>query len=749
MNRYLPIFFVAFSIFFTQLSAQQQTTAKLSPHTRQLLLQLERSGTQAGYVPGYVYKKDNAGRLYLSALIKTLPSFDPVLLRTFGVKTGTIAGSVLTAQIPVDVLKEVTKLPGISYIQLDEPIAPFMDSARKVARVDSVHGGYAPLPMPYTGKGVIVGILDAGFDYNHPSLFDTSGNRYRVVKVWEQKSIGIPPSGYAYGNELPDTTAFKITGTDKATFSHGAHVAGIAAGSGMGSPSKEFMGMAFESDLVLVGITPDSTQWLETGVSDIIDGMSYVYNYATSKGKPAVVNLSWGTTLGPHDGTSLFSEACDNLTGIGKLFVCSAGNNGSDNVHLKKTFTTTDTMVKTIVNFASSMNRTWVDIWGDTSEQFCISLSLYNGTTPVAATPVVCLDNNTHHFELIGSDGDTCFIDVTTVDSDFNFKPRIFFKLYSKTANTIMLSAKGNAGTINMWNGFVANGHGYYGPFSVGLPGTTAGDQNMTTGDVADTKSAVAVGSFASKVTFTNIGALTVSYSSYVLRGRRAPYSSKGPTADGRIKPDITGPGLMIASASNVFDTSYSLTGSNWDHVVCASHSASDGKDHYYAMMTGTSMSSPAVAGIVALMLQANPGLNPVQVQDIIATTAYTDMYTGTIPATGNNSWGHGKINAFAAVNKALTTTGIHSSSTINPLDCLLFPNPNEGTFELKYSSRKSDLLKVEIFDITGKMVRHEIWPVDPGANRVTLECRQFDKGIYFTRVSSAEGSVTIKTIVQ
>src|SRR6185437_5036148 len=115
------------------------------------------------------------------------------------------------------------------------------------------------------------------------------------------------------------------------------------------------------------------------------DGMNYIYNYAASVGKPAVVNLSWGATIGPHDGNSLFSQACDALTGPGKIFVCAAGNNGEDTVHLGKTFSPTDTAVSTFVTFSpylAAYNRqTWVDIWGDTGSSFCVSLRLYNGNT--------------------------------------------------------------------------------------------------------------------------------------------------------------------------------------------------------------------------------------------------------------------------------------------------------------------------------------------------------------------------------
>ena len=142
-------------------------------------------------------------------------------------------------------------------------------------------------------------------------------------------------------------------------------------------------------------------------------------------------------------------------------------------------------------------------------------------------------------------------------------------------------------------------------------------------------RQAIAVASFASKISFTNIAGGTVSYSSYVLStGRIAPYSSRGPSADFRTKPDIAAPGLMIGSGVSTFDDEYKPSGSSADHLVASYLNPSVGKTYYYAMLTGTSMSSPVVAGIVSLMLQANPNLTPTQVIEILKTTALHDNYT-------------------------------------------------------------------------------------------------------------------------
>jgi subtilisin family serine protease len=327
--------------------------------------------------------------------------------------------------------------------------------------------------MPYTGKDVVVGLIDAGFDYTHVTLFDTTGNNYRVKKIWEQKKPGVPPSQFFYGNELVNTSDMFMAKTDAYGFSHGTHVAGIAGGSGFGSDgnNSRFRGMAYESDLVLVGITPTEYSWTSTGLSDIIDAISYIFSYAAVNGKPAVANLSWGCSIGPHDGSSLFSQACDNLTGTGKIFVCSGGNNGQNKVHFNLTFTGADTVINTLLALPDVLGekRAWVDAWGDTGQAFCLQASLYSGGSFLQTVGNYCSDavnSGVYDMYMIGTNNDTCFISITTDSATYNSKPRIFMDIYNKTTDDLILTLRGTSGTVNMWTGYVKNKTGYYGSFN-------------------------------------------------------------------------------------------------------------------------------------------------------------------------------------------------------------------------------------------------------------------------------------------
>lgn len=734
-----------------------QVKPNLSPLTKKYLRDVAtKKGDKAP--AGYLYKKHNDGTAYISALIKVAdPASVQPKINALGAKVGTKAGNIWTVQIPWNKFADFCQTTGISYIQMDEPAKAQLDIARKTTRVDSVHGGY-DLPMAYSGKNVVVGVIDFGFDYNHPTFYDTLHAQYRIKRVWELGTNGTPPQGYTYGHEITNPLLIKAQGTDNSKQTHGTWVAGMAAGSGYGgNPThRRFRGMAYEADMVLVGVRRDSIEqdWLEGSFSDFIDGINYIYNYANSVGKPCVVNVSWGSQSGPHDGTTLFNEACNNLTGAGKILVMSAGNEGEEKIHLAKTFTPTDTILSTFLSFnPTNYKRTWVDVWGDPGENFCGKVTLYNGLTPGNACNYKCLNNTVTDTFLIGSSGlDTCFVQFITSTAESNGKPRMTIDIYSKTPDNVNVTLRDNSGTINAWNEYYYYGYKYQYQSAfdnISQLWATAGDVITTVSDMGAGDSVLLVGAYASKVAFTDINNGNWTYGSYVQAGNLVPFSSRGPMIDGRIKPDITAPGLTIATSVSSYDTTYTATGSNKTRTKSFYADPLLNKNFYYSEFIGTSASAPAASGIVALMLQARPTLGPKKVNDVLAQTAILDNFTGALPAAGNNNWGHGKINAYGAIKTfTLDETAIYSY-TGKKLDCELFPNPSKGQFTVRYDSDKGDDLVFEIYNMTGQLIQSENWKTTSGSNLYQVDLSSKPGGVYLVRLSSDEGFVSIKTIKQ
>ncbi len=633
----------------------------------------------------YVVSQINSQH-YINAFIKVNNELSESSLSDLGILTGTKAGNIRTIKIPIESVRALALIEkGIEYIELDQPINLNLEAARTKTNVNQVHEGLA-LPQAYSGKDVVVGILDVGFDYTHPTFYTEDGSTYRVKRIWEQKSTGSPPPDYSYGHEMVDTAEMIAQQSDNPNESHGAHVAGIAAGSGFGGNGTAYRGVAYASDLVLVGITPAQSQWFNTGMTDIVDGINYIFEYAASEGKPAIANLSWGCSIGPHDGSSLFSQAVDNLTGAGKIFTISAGNNGERNLHLFKHFSESDTILRSFINWNSGFpeRKTWIDVWGDAGASFCVDLRTYKGPNVSSTTNFICTDDTSLDTFLITSNGDTVFVTLTANIDGLNGKPHAFFDIHSQTNDLVAISVKANSGSAHVWMGYVYESRGYYNEFvTFGFPEASTGDNNYTVGEMACTESAIAVGAYASKVNFVNISGQSLSYATYVDEGDIVPFSSHGPTTDGRYKPDITAPGLTLASALNSFDEDYLVGGSSYDAVVHQYTDASTAHDYYYGELSGTSMSSPMVAGIVALLLEAQPDATPEDIKSILANTAMTDEHTTNNPDP--TIWGSGKIDAYAAI-QSLLSTGIAEPHFDEKI---IYPNPTHNFIHMDLEGTK------------------------------------------------------------
>ena len=130
--------------------------------------------------------------------------------------------------------------------------------------------------------------------------------------------------------------------------------------------------------------------------------------------------------------------------------------------------------------------------------------------------------------------------------------------------------------------------------------------------------------------------------------GEIAPFSSLGPTRDGRIKPDIVAPGMFITSARSRL-----VPSSNND------------PDQFHRVLAGTSMAAPHVAGIIALMLQYSPSLSAMQIASFLRETAREDSFTGLLPSGGSEIWGSGKADARTATGFyrfSILSSGLPSS---------------------------------------------------------------------------------------
>ncbi|NQW42999.1 MAG: S8 family serine peptidase [Bacteroidetes bacterium] len=596
-------------------------------------------------------------------------------------------GNIWSIQFNSNNANSLSKLSFISYIELATKTTATRlknDIERTFTKVDKVQNGLTNgLPLNYTGKGVVVGIVDIGFQGNNPTFFDNQGKNTRVVKLWEQSNKnGTPPNGYSYGTEYKDSTSI-INSNDK-DGSHGTHVVGIAAGSGFSTPNFQYRGMAPQADIVLVSIKYANDTLGGSALGDyivanptIIDAYKYIFDYAQSVGKPAVINLSWGMHTGPHDGTSLFDKATEQLIGKGKVLVGANGNDGDNPMHWNYAFNS-DT-AKTLAIENNRQNRIseniYTDFWGSKNTSFKLKVSIIDtNMNLIAETPFVSsLSNTSNNFNIL-ADSNNFKISLTCANSNaLNQKPNI--TIMANQPNTkkyiISLSITSSNSIVHGWNSGAAKTwtsgsfRNKVGKFDFSNT-YTAGNTDYTNSENGGTSTAViSVGALAARSAYINVKGKLQNDSSYVLPGNITKFSSKGPTADGRIKPDISAPGFDVPSAIN--NTQFE----SWMLDRTVLKTAFRGDTNYWTTFNGTSMASPHVCGIVALILQANPNLTALQIRTILNTTATINSNTGSVP---NNQYGYGIINAYEAIKSALQYAGINAFNKNQ--NVVIFPNP-------------------------------------------------------------------------
>jgi subtilisin family serine protease len=599
------------------------------------------------------------GRWYLSMLGRCNTQFHAEELEWQRILFQKPIAGLLSLKVPLQKIAALTSLKGLDYLEIAGRINPNLDKAIKDLHADSVHAGIG-LPQGYAGKDVLIGITDWGFDYTHPVFYDTLLQQHRIYAAWDQfKTSGPAPNGFNYGTEYADTPSLLLAGGDTSNIynygTHGTHVAGIAGGAGATTP---FRGVAYEAQFLFVTFLVDE--------GAVLDAWQWMYQKALAADKRLVINMSWGLYhFGTLDGTSILSQAITAFSNLGVVFVNSGGNNGNVNFHLKKTFN--NDVLKSRIEFydyAANPNM-WgqsIHAWGEANQSFANGITVTNSSNiPLAESPFYSTASTSSYIDtFLVVNQDTIWYNISAdAAHPLNGKPQM--RLRVKNTNTslrIQLKSQANSGTVHYWNVTeLSTDVGNWGmAFLAAGNGTTSGDNQNGISEPSCADDVISVGAYATQYA-TSSGSL--------VGGALASFSSKGPRYDGAMKPDISAPGVAISSAISSFtDGAYtSVATTNFNNTT-----------YRFAKFSGTSMASPMVAGVVALMLEANPYLSAAQVKQIIMQTARQDNYTGVIPAEGSPQWGAGKINAYAAVQIAVQTLGVLESTPL--IEWSVYPNP-------------------------------------------------------------------------
>ena len=208
-----------------------------------------------------------------------------------------------------------------------------------------------------------------------------------------------------------------------------------------------------------------------------------------------------------------------------------------------------------------------------------------------------------------------------------------------------------------------------------------------------------------------------------------ANFSSRGPVvvdSSFRLKPNVAAPGVLVRSAR---------------------------LDSGYVSFSGTSMAGPHVAGLVALIISANPSLaGQVEIiEDIIEQTSVpktTDQMCGDVPGSEvpNNTYGYGRVDALAAVEAALELIEVSTKDeNVNSM-ITVFPNPAHDHLYIDFSQPAEDFI-LHIYDMHGRL----IYRLQENGNSplIKIDLTNHTDGIFFYKILQGENIYTGKFVKQ
>lgn len=436
-----------------------------------------------------------------------------------------------------------------------------------------------PPGLAATGRGVVVGVVDWGLDVTHPAFRHTDGST-RVAALWNQQPgpDTLHPNKYGYGriysqSDIDDALRQEDPASALGYFaflsdtgggSHGTATTSIAAG----SPWPGGMaGVAPDADIVFVHLStwgPSGPQGLGDSVA-LAEALDFIRDVAGAR--PCVVNCSLGGTCGPHDGSNLIEQVLDAfvLERSGRMVAQSCGNYYEYGTHAEGELLAGHDVKLAFDIRADAAHAHQVDIWYSGADRMMIGLQAPGGYPRAAARPG-------QHATLV-HDGHAVAEIRHRMDDPNDGRNQVL----------IDISPLAPAGT---WHVVLQAADVVDGRFHAWIEREPVRPRHQTrfSGDTA--VSATTTGTICNGFRPLTVGA----YDARTPDRAVSPFSSSGPTVDGRHKPDLIAPGSGVLVARSR-----------------PPHARPDEDVPSATTMSGTSMAAPHVTGTVACLLQAGP----------------------------------------------------------------------------------------------------------------------------------------------
>ena len=664
------------------------------------------------------------------------------LLRKNGCRLLEQVGDICIAMIPQHRLGELSRDGRIRRIEANRNKSVLNDSVARALNVNPVREGWE-LPQAFTGQGVVVGVMDVGFDLTHPTFYTRDLSDYRIRRFWDMLSADTVGSQLPVGRDFEgrDELLAVAHARDGLDQTHGTHTTGTAAGSGYDSP---YSGMAPESDICLVAnaVTQDTIYIAPedydkyTFALDAL-GFKYIFDYAERRGMPCVINFSEGSVQDFWGYDVLYYEMLQRITGPGRIIVSAAGNNGGDKMWFSKprgemsagSFFTAYSRegIVTLKGDRHFMLR-MVAYQGNDRDTLTISTSdivaqqdsLFTGRVATASDSVKVM---IEAYPSCYAEGETCYDIALTATRRLGSTPSISMEVIGEDADV---------------EAFVVSGRFIDDAFNSSL---SAGEKSRSILSPSSAPCVICVGATAYRQYVINYEG-TRKTADNGTDGVRAPSSAVGPTYDGRIKPDVMAPGINVISAFNSYylENHPNANDVKWD----VAHFDFNGRTYAWNSNSGTSMASPVVAGIVALWLQACPTLTADDVRDVFSHTCR--HYN---PAMGypNNYYGYGEIDAYRGLLYILgaeAITGVSATPTKAKVSIC-----SDGQLEMVLPAPSTTAARVSVYSLKGQLVARGL--LAPGCDRQQMRLPALRGGdVYVVQIdgdSNCSGSMLVRAL--